>query len=129
MNEDCSRKIEAARAVASAPILIAIAFDTCQAQPYASRSNRLSKPVHKMNLEVLSQQPLRESSKSPVLLVHGAWHGAWCWKVYFADYLAQQGFQVHAISLRGHGNSEGRRRLRWTAWQIMWAMWPKLPAS
>jgi pimeloyl-ACP methyl ester carboxylesterase len=70
--------------------------------------------MHKMNLEVFSQQPLQALSKTPVLLVHGAWHGAWCWKMHFADYLAQQGFQVHAISLRGHGNSEGRQRLRWT---------------
>ena len=68
--------------------------------------------MHKMKLEVLSQQPLQALSKSPVLLVHGAWHGAWCWKMHLADYLAQQGFQVHAISLRGHGNSEGRQRLR-----------------
>jgi len=49
------------------------------------------------------------------LLVHGAWHGAWCWKVHFVDYLTKQGFQVHAMSLRGHGSSEGRPRLRWSS--------------
>lgn len=68
-----------------------------------------------MNLEVFSQQPLQKSSSSPVLLVHGAWHGAWCWRVHFLDHLAQQGFQVYALSLRGHGSSAGRRRLRWSS--------------
>jgi pimeloyl-ACP methyl ester carboxylesterase len=46
--------------------------------------------------------------------VHGAWHGAWCWDVHFLDYFASQGFAVHAVSLRGHGASEGRGKLRWT---------------
>jgi pimeloyl-ACP methyl ester carboxylesterase len=41
-------------------------------------------------------------------------HGAWCWDVHFLDYFAQHGFAVHAVNLRGHGNSEGRGKLRWT---------------
>src|SRR5512140_2657174 len=41
-------------------------------------------------------------------------HGAWCWDVHFLDYFAQRGFAAHAINLRGHGNSEGRGKLRWT---------------
>ncbi|NTW04121.1 MAG: alpha/beta hydrolase, partial [Oscillochloris sp.] len=34
----------------------------------------------------------------------GAWHGAWCWEPAMADFAAR-GFEVHAISLRGHGGS------------------------
>jgi alpha-beta hydrolase superfamily lysophospholipase len=34
--------------------------------------------------------------------------------VHFLDYFAQQGFAAHAVSLRGHGNSEGRATLRRT---------------
>ncbi|HSL42491.1 MAG TPA: alpha/beta hydrolase [Anaerolineales bacterium] len=49
---------------------------------------------------------------APLLLVHGAWHGAWCWEN-FLPYFAEQGYEVHALSLRGHGNSEGREHLRW----------------
>jgi alpha-beta hydrolase superfamily lysophospholipase len=38
-----------------------------------------------------------------ILLVHGAWHGAWCWRD-FADRLSAAGHDVHAIDLRGHGS-------------------------
>jgi pimeloyl-ACP methyl ester carboxylesterase len=50
----------------------------------------------------------------PLLFVHGAWHGAWCWDRHFLDYFAAHGFAAHALSLRGHGRSAGRERLRWT---------------
>jgi pimeloyl-ACP methyl ester carboxylesterase len=41
-------------------------------------------------------------------------HGAWCWEVHFLDFFAQHGFAAHAVNLRGHGNSDGREKLRWT---------------
>jgi hypothetical protein len=41
----------------------------------------------------------------PLLLIHGAWHGAWCWEPAMRD-LAERGFETHAISLRGHGESD-----------------------
>jgi alpha-beta hydrolase superfamily lysophospholipase len=34
--------------------------------------------------------------------------------VHFLDYFAQHGYAAHAVNLRGHGNSEGREKLRWT---------------
>lgn len=49
---------------------------------------------------------------SPLLLVHGAWHGAWCWDQGFMAHLAERGFEVHALSLRGHGASEGAASIR-----------------
>lgn len=66
-----------------------------------------------MKLEVISRQPETRRHERPVLLVHGAWHGAWCWDDGFMDYLASHGWEVHAMSLRGHGHSEGREKLRW----------------
>jgi pimeloyl-ACP methyl ester carboxylesterase len=48
----------------------------------------------------------------PLLFVHGAWHGAWCWDEHFLGYFSQRGFWAHAVSLRGHGESEGKERLR-----------------
>lgn len=45
------------------------------------------------------------SSRPPVLLVHAAWHGAWCWADGFAQDLAAGGWAVHALSLRGHAGS------------------------
>lgn len=67
-----------------------------------------------MKLEMISKVPPINPQPTPLLFVHGAWHGAWCWDVHFLDYFAQHGFAAHAVSLRGHGNSEGRSKLRGT---------------
>jgi alpha-beta hydrolase superfamily lysophospholipase len=42
-----------------------------------------------------------------VLLVHGAWHGPWCWDG-FAERLATYGHQVQTVRLRGHDQPPGR---------------------
>ena len=65
-----------------------------------------------MKLEVISKYPEQKSHDTPLVLLHGAWHGAWCWEN-FLPYFIEQGYEVHALSLRGHGNSEGRERIRW----------------
>lgn len=49
---------------------------------------------------------------APILFVHGAWHAAWCWEN-FLPYFADHGYAAYAVSLRGHGASIGRDRLRW----------------
>jgi len=67
-----------------------------------------------MRLEIISRQPASNARPTSLLFVHGAWHGAWCWAEHFLDYFAGQGYAAHALSLRGHGGSEGRERLRWT---------------
>lgn len=36
-----------------------------------------------------------------ILLVHGAWHGPWCWDN-FVDYLSRRGHDVRTVQLRGH---------------------------
>ena len=47
-----------------------------------------------------------------MVFLHGTWHGAWCWSEHFLDYFAANGFAAYALSFRGHGESEGRNRLR-----------------
>lgn len=42
----------------------------------------------------------------PVILVHGAWTGSWIWKNY-AEFLAEEGWDIYALNLRGHGKSGG----------------------
>jgi non-heme chloroperoxidase len=61
-----------------------------------------------MNLEILSRKSKPESSKNPILFVHGAYVGAWCWEERFLDWFAGRGYPAYAVSLRGHGESEGR---------------------
>ncbi len=56
-------------------------------------------------LEHLVVTPHERRYDTPLLLQHGAWHGAWCWRDAMQD-LARRGFEVHAISLRGHGRSD-----------------------
>lgn len=68
-----------------------------------------------MNLEFLTYEPKSNPRPTPILFVHGAWHGAWCWAEHFLPYFAAHGYTAHALSLRGHGASAGRERLRWTS--------------
>ncbi len=68
-----------------------------------------------MRLEVITRKPASAERRTPILFVHGMWHAAWCWKEYFLPYFAEHGYLCHAVSLRGHGGSEGRERLRWTS--------------
>jgi alpha-beta hydrolase superfamily lysophospholipase len=68
-----------------------------------------------MQLEIISRKPASSARPTPLLFVHGAWHAAWCWAEYFLDYFAAHGYESYALSLRGHGGSEGHNRLRWTS--------------
>lgn len=49
----------------------------------------------------------------PLLFVHGAWHGAWCWQKHFMPFFAAMGYDTHAIDLRGHGQSDKSKSMRW----------------
>jgi pimeloyl-ACP methyl ester carboxylesterase len=72
------------------------------------------KPADTMKrLEVISAAPARKSRKPPVLFIHGAFAAAWCWADHFLPYFADKGYAAHAVSLRGHGGSEGRDHLDW----------------
>jgi pimeloyl-ACP methyl ester carboxylesterase len=67
-----------------------------------------------MKLEMISKYPASEQHPTPLLFIHGTLHTAACWDVHFLDYFVQHGYAAHALNLRGHGNSEGREKLRWT---------------
>ena len=73
-----------------------------------------------MRLELIARHAATEGGSgealhpTPLLFIHGMFHGAWCWDVHFLPYFARHGFDVYAVNLRGHGNSEGRDKLRWT---------------
>lgn len=63
-----------------------------------------------MHLEAITRSPSTPTHKTPLLFIHGMWHGAWCWDDYFLPFFAEQGYRATALSLRGHGNSEGKIR-------------------
>jgi non-heme chloroperoxidase len=60
------------------------------------------------DLEVLTRFPAGEPRGVPLLFIHGAYTGAWCWGEYFLPYFAEAGYACYAVSLRGHGRSRGR---------------------
>jgi pimeloyl-ACP methyl ester carboxylesterase len=65
-----------------------------------------------MRLELLSDIPSGALRGVSVLFVHGICLGAWVWRENFMPYLSAQGYPAYALSLRGHGRSEGGRNLR-----------------
>ena len=62
-------------------------------------------------LEIIEASPPGGAAGRPLLFVHGAFTGAWCWSEHFLPYFAKQGFRACAVSLSGHGGSPGRERL------------------
>ncbi len=61
-----------------------------------------------MRLEVITRIPKEPKHKTPLLFIHGMWHGAWCWDEFFLPFFADAGWTVSALSLHGHAGSEGK---------------------
>jgi pimeloyl-ACP methyl ester carboxylesterase len=57
-------------------------------------------------LELLSLRA-RTATQPPILMVHGAYTHARSWSQTFMPWFAARGHDVHALSLRGHGGSDG----------------------
>ena len=64
-----------------------------------------------MKLEIINREPREKRFKTPLLFVHGSCHAAWAWDEYFLPYFAENEFSCFAVSLRGHGKSEGVEKL------------------
>lgn len=67
-----------------------------------------------LQLELLSHLPPRKGTQPAILFVHGAFAGAWIWREHFLPHFAGHGYAAYAVSLRGHGNSQGKESLPWT---------------
>lgn len=52
------------------------------------------------------RQSTRSRSRTPLLFVHGAFIGAWCWEEHFLQYFADLGYAAWAVDLRGHADGE-----------------------
>ena len=66
-------------------------------------------------LEMLSLRA-REATHAPILMVHGAYTHAGSWMRTFMPWFAARGHDVHALSLRGHGGSDGHHMI--DAWGL-----------
>ncbi|MFZ0254143.1 MAG: alpha/beta hydrolase [Gammaproteobacteria bacterium] len=67
-----------------------------------------------MKLELLSKMPEERAKGTPLLFIHGAYSSARIWEPFFLPFFARHGYAAYALSLRGHGKSEGRERLATT---------------
>ena len=66
-------------------------------------------------LNTLQKKPAEDlGNKPPILLVHGAWHGAWCWEETYLNYFSDAGHETWAMDLRGHGDSGNSKPFRFT---------------
>lgn len=67
-----------------------------------------------MKTEIIHRNSKSANSRLPILCVHGGYHGAWCWDEHFLPYFAEHGHDAYALSLRGHGESDGHENInRW----------------
>ena len=66
-------------------------------------------------LEIISRYPTGKPKGRPLLFVHGAFSHAGIWDAHFLPYFAERGYVAHALSLRGHGGSEGHGLLPWAS--------------
>lgn len=69
-----------------------------------------------MKLDLISRYPTVTPKSTPLLFVHGSFADARCWDDHFLPFFAQHGYEAHALSLRGHGLSEGHERLH--TWRL-----------
>lgn len=58
-------------------------------------------------LELIIAEPTGAARPTPLLFVHGAFAGAWVWAERFFPLFAAAGYRAVALSLRGHGGSNG----------------------
>lgn len=63
-------------------------------------------------IERVMYLPKQRRFQTPLLMMHGMWHGAWCWQHWQALF-AEWGWESHAFSLPGHAGSPVQRPIRW----------------
>lgn len=63
-------------------------------------------------IERITYLPRQRRFETPILMQHGMWHGAWCWK-HWQELFATWGWETHAHSLPGHAGSPVQRPIRW----------------
>jgi pimeloyl-ACP methyl ester carboxylesterase len=65
-----------------------------------------------MHLELIHTPAQGQARPIKLLFVHGICTGAWVWERHFLPYFASLGYDCSALSLRGHGKSDGRENVR-----------------
>ncbi len=61
-------------------------------------------------IERVVYTPQERRFETPIVMQHGMWHGAWCWRLW-QELFAEWGWETHAHSLPGHAGSAMQRPL------------------
>jgi len=64
-----------------------------------------------LQYEILKETKEVNNDLTPLIFIHGAYHGAWCYRENFLPYFSEKGYPAYALSFRGHGNSEGHEKI------------------
>ena len=67
----------------------------------------MARPFAHLQPDLIRQGPPPGTARAEVLLIHGAWHGPWCWDG-LAQPLAAWGLGVNRLGLPGHGDQPWR---------------------
>ncbi len=65
-----------------------------------------------MDVHIVSRMPSASNGSPPVLFIHGAFAGAWCWDEFFMPWFADAGYAVSAIDLPGRRGRPDYGRLQ-----------------
>ncbi len=65
-----------------------------------------------MHLELIHSPAEGQGKPVKLLFIHGICNAAWVWQRNFLPYFSTLGYESYALSLRGHGNSAGREKIR-----------------
>ena len=76
----------------------------------------MAKNGQTLKLEHHLFEPLIHEGLPDIVMLHGICAGAWVFPRAFIEPLLDQGYRVHTLSYRGHGESEGRDRIN--HWRI-----------
>lgn len=60
----------------------------------------------------LKQVGANYGSRGSILFIHGAGHGAWCWREHFTHWFMERGYTVSAPDLPGHGELDRGELMR-----------------
>ncbi len=64
------------------------------------------------DVHLIHRKAVPETTVPPILFIHGAFTGAWCWDEHFLPWFASVGFDAYAIDLPGRRNRPDYSRLQ-----------------
>ena len=65
-----------------------------------------------LDVYMISREAKKPNGMPPIVFVHGAFAGAWCWDEHFMPWFCDRGYNVHAVDLPGRRGRPDYDRLQ-----------------